>query len=336
MRGLVSRRAQLQAAIVAMCVVTTGVVHANPPARPAANKGAELWAKGRKAAMVNDIDGAVAAWREAWTYWPNDPDVACNVGQLELFRKEYPEAATWLNRCTRLAPDTSFEAIDQLRERTLDLITAREKVSRLVITAEEGLRIVVDSGAVRTAPLSEEVIVLPGKHVIEAYKDGRALTREIVTEAGKEYPIVLELPRPPLMVAKAETKAPDATPVAPNVAIPRLPGRYIMVIGSEGRLPWYLRDKGQPSDPYPGPYRILPVVIGGVLTGAALASTVAFAIQSVNTTDPHDEKMYDAAKILSLVGAVTFASATIGYAIYEDRRTSYTTVGGSVSWSHKW
>lgn len=345
MRIFVTPSVLLQAAALAACLCPAEVCHAAPPQ----SESAKLRAQGDIAADSDNLHEAVELWLRAWTMSPGDHDLACNIGRV-LFRvAKYPESSLWLTRCVHLLPDARTPAeVDRLIRATNELHSAREQVATLSFKAEPGTQIVIDAEIVRTTPLREDIFLAPGDHHIDAHKDGRSLSLDVTVAEGKEQSVSIEFPKaeqptlPPVSLVPpfSPPQQPSALAVLPVFRITRplmlRPGLTVLASEPDGVLPYFVTSPNYPSEPEPGPFRVWPLVAGGALTAGALATGVAFAIKSATTDDPHEEKVYDTVKYLSLGGTVLLLGATLGYAIYENRRTSITILGSRVSWSYIW
>lgn len=341
MKILAVHTALLQAAIVAACLLPAGVGEAAPPAPPA--KVSEPRYPGDLAAQRGTDHEAIALWLQEWAKEPSAV-VACNIGRAELRVGTYPNAAKWLTRCLRLFPDNrTRETVEFFVKASDELQAAKEKVSALSFNAEPGTEITIDSEIVVKTPLLEDVFILPGKHHINALKDGRSKSLDQTTEAGKDYTLDAMIPQdPPPPAPKADVMMPGSSFVGPSLsylpsAVPLPSGWWIHVPMDDGKVPWWVYPRGNlPREEPPGAFRMWPVVVGGTLTGAALATSITFGVMAANATEPRDQRTYDTAKYFSLVGFGLFLGATATYAFYEDRRTSLTFSGNRLSWSHKW
>lgn len=346
MRSFVIPRLLGPVTIVAAWLTAADVSYAAPPRPP--DPGAVLRDQGNAAARAERLRDAIEAWRNAWVHDRNDPDLACNIGRFEFRLANYPEAATWLTRCVRLHPNaTTPESVVHLVNCTNELQSSRAKVAALVIKAEAGTQVVIGKDIVRFAPFTEDVFVLPGEYHINASIGPRFTSLDVIAEAGKEHPVSIELPPAafiPIYVPPAPPTPPPAPPTPPPApaavfgAPPGLslpPSLMVHVIGKDGLLPYFAHDPNAPSEPSPGPFRWWPIVIGSTITGAALVSAAMCAALSGEVTEEKGKK-YQLAKDLSLVGATAFGLATLGFALYEDRRTSVTLYTGGIKGTHKW
>ena len=347
MRSIVLRCVALQAAIVAS-LVTVEVCAQSPPtqraaggrsARAASAKPAVL-PPGDVAAQKGDYHEALRLWREEWIDEPSAV-VACNIGRLEYRVGTYVEAATWLKRCLSGFPGEPLEKIaDVFTECSDELQAAREKVTTLLINAPEGAQIIIDKAIVLEAPVDREIFIKPGKHHIDAHYGERSEPMDLSTSAGQDEKIAFRFASKAALSEPAPKPEPAAP--APTNTLSYRPGLvpasslFVRVPMEDGKLPWWLYSEHIPSEPKPGPFVVWPLVVGGILTTAALATSVAFAIKAENATDPAEEKTYNTAKYFGLLGFGVCLGATGVYFGYEQHRTSINIVAKGTSWRGKW
>lgn len=336
MKIFVGPSALLQAAVVAACLSSAHVGHTTPRR----SDNAALRAQGDIAANANNFHEALNRWLKAWALAPGDPDLACNIGRVFFRIAEYPDAATWLTRCVRLMPDAKTpETVERFVRSTSELHAARERVSALIIKAERGTQIVIDSEIVLTTPLREEIFLWPGTRHLDAHNDGRSTSLEVSLEEGREQTLPIELPRveppPPPPPAPPPMLAPPPVFGMAPLTLPT-PGLLVHVLGKDGVLPYFVTSPDMPSEPYPGGFRVWPLIVGGALTTGALVTGVVYSVKAKDAADQPTMANYQLVANLSLLGTAVFLGATLGYAVYEDRRTSVTLIGNGVSWSHKW
>lgn len=193
-----------------------------------------------------------------------------------------------------------------------------------------------------TRALSIAMIRRPGEHHINALKDGLTWSKDVTTEGGKDYPLTVEFSQPP-PPPKAEAWKPG--PAAFGRSLPQSPfafpspvGWWIHVPMEDGKLPYWVfpREPDVPREDPPGPFRVWPVVLGGALTFGAAVTGVVYTIKARGEPDPHTKDDYQTAANLSLIGMGLLGLTTVGYTIYEDRRTSVTVLANRVTWSHQW
>lgn len=346
MKIFVTPSVLLQAVVLAACLSSEGICHAAPPRTEAAT----LRAQGDIAADSDNLNEAIELWLRAWNITPDDHGLACNLGRA-LFRvAKYSESALWLTRCVQLFPDARTPAeVDRLIRATNELNAAREQVATLSIQAEPRLQVVIDAEIARTTPMREDIFLAPGSHHIDAYaKDGRSTSMDVTVEQGKAQSVVIKFPEVEKLGLTPVPAIPPilAPPLTPGLAVPPMvpispplmlgPGLMVHAKGRDGVLPYFVTSPDMPSEPEPGPFRVWPIVVGSALGTGALATGIVFAVEAANTDDPNKEKVYDTAKYLSLCAFGLLSVGTLGYALYEDRRTSVTLIGSSVSWSHRW
>jgi hypothetical protein len=242
-----------------------------------------------------------------------------------------------------LVPKTEPKDIEKWKGHTLDLIAVRQQVALLSVTADDGTRIVIDAKRVFTAPLQEPIAVEPGQHRVEAFKDGLSIEREEPVEAGKEYPLPLDVKPPPartLAVARAPDPLRDgflgtAYGVLQIRGMP--PALLVRVLGyPEIYNGLQLARPGDPLAEPLIPFRLAPIIVGGSLTLSAGIAAGVLATKATSETDERTKITYQTAAIWTGVGSLACLVATAGFAFYENRRTSITYAGNVVSVRRSW
>lgn len=150
-------------------------------------------------------DAYLAAWRQR-PHW----QVAGSLGQVELKLARNRDAALHLALFLREAKDVPPEEMKRVREW---LEQARAKVSVLKIDgAPIGAEILIDGLKVGQAPLREEVIVEPGKHLVEGRLGQCAATSEVEIAAGGAKDVALRCVIPEAARSNGVVAAPAVVP----------------------------------------------------------------------------------------------------------------------------
>jgi hypothetical protein len=179
------------------------------------------------------------AWAIRRTY-----DVASALGQVELALDEPREAAEHLDFALRnFPPQQSADMFQQVRA---DFAKAMARVGSLSVrVSSAGAQVFVDGKFVGTTPLTAPLFLDPGKHTIEAKRDGAHAEQTIVARANVAENLALTVPEPQ---RQEPTSVPSESPPA------------------EQRSP-------------------LPYVLGGAAIAVGLGVGVGFAIAAGNKTD---------------------------------------------------
>jgi hypothetical protein len=173
----------------------------------------------------------------------------------------------------------------QRTDATDGLNQSRGKIGRIEIVAAAGTEITIDGDRAGSAPLSEPVAVEPGAHTVMFKGADTATDTQSVSVLGGEKAVVragrragadapaagldhtATAPTPP-STPPAETPA-EPSPPPPEEEKPALrPAKTAAKEGSE---------RGGPGIFAP-PDNLIPVVIGGVLTGAGVAVAIAMLV----------------------------------------------------------
>jgi hypothetical protein len=135
---------------------------------------------------------AESAYLKAWSIMKTF-DVAANLGEVEVHLDKPWDAATYLAYSLRMAPPSAKAA---QRERTKFFLNeARAKVGtlRLRLDVPGGL-VSVDGKAIAAEELANELFLKPGKHLIEAKREGyKDAQSTIDAKAGGVQEVALTL-----------------------------------------------------------------------------------------------------------------------------------------------
>ncbi len=207
MRSLASNFNRWQAFFLAFIVTLAapGILRAEDEAKtPEAKAYSDLLKRAKLAADNNKIAEAIGLWGQAWKlsqHW----HLPCNIGEGHFLLQTPDKAATYLSRCLKLAPFPKTEKAAAHRRRIRAMLeNALDHVSVIVITATQGARVSVDGEHKGTAPLSEEVFLMPGNHRFIAELNGRIVSRTLNTNRKEKYSVDLAFPHE------------QAEPVQPN------------------------------------------------------------------------------------------------------------------------
>lgn len=160
-----------------------------------AAKARELHQKGRSAYQAGDMRGAYEAYAAAWALTKTF-DVAANLGAVELATARFRDAAVHLTYALAHLP-VSGEG-DKQRDALMKLLVdARRQVGALTIKVKgDRLAVTVDGRSIGESPITDEVFVDPGPHVIAASGPGLAPDeKKIQVEKGASMMVDLS-PRP--------------------------------------------------------------------------------------------------------------------------------------------
>ncbi len=181
MRSTALRTLAVCAALAAPALASP-TVHAQP-ADPAAllSQQRQWFDQGNKLYDANKLPEAEQAYLRAWKL-KKSFDVAGNLGNVEADMKKWRAAAEYLAFAIREFPAGGKPAQrDGLIQR---LAEAQKQVGRLHLRVDKpGAEVFVDGTSVGLAPLSDDVYVDPGSHLVEVRLDGYAPTRITVVAA---------------------------------------------------------------------------------------------------------------------------------------------------------
>jgi hypothetical protein len=223
-------------ALVFALVFVCGLTSAASAAEPPTDRRAALMVQAQQALQAGREEEALRAWRDAWSLGPSY-EIACNIGRIALRLDDAREAAEYLSRCTRLAPEATTKA-EKERQRKLsqDLEAARKKVASLrVIACEPGAAISVDGRPVGVAPLLEEVFVEKGAHRVEARLPGFA-PAALSIQAAEGETRVLSLRLEKREPARASQPQPLAPSPAPAPDPPRSHALWPVIAGGSAAV----------------------------------------------------------------------------------------------------
>lgn len=198
----------------------------------------------------------LAMWNKNNTY-----DVASSLGQVEFQLRHYAAAARYMTFANaHVPPSEKSEFIKKLQK---GLQEVRLRVTAIRITASEpGAELKAGDEVLGESPLTDEVFLDPGTYVVTATKDGRVARQPITARSGESFAVTLTLPP----VEKNSTVALAGDPVAPPPVV----------------------EAPQSSAPIPASSSspdLLPVIIGGGVTVAALATGIGFRLSASSSYD---------------------------------------------------
>lgn len=259
-----------------------------------------LFDRGLELAQKNDVDGALAAFREAYAKYPSYK-MLYNVGHLCARREDAPCA---VHAYEQYLKDGGKEIPAKRRKEVeAEVKKLARTVARLTVRVDgAGAEIRIDDAVVGKSPLAEPAIVAPGAHKVSARAGTRRAETSITAAAGTSDTVTLELveekaPAP----AAAQAKPSDAS--SPREEAPPL-------------------ETGEPT----GPSRVPWYVTGGLAAGTVL-SGVLFAVAYGSyqdkidaypiTRDDLDASQARARDLLLLTGALGTATVvSAGIATY--------------------
>jgi len=171
----------------------------------------ELMHEGAVKFAAGDWEGARFAYFKAWDL-KRHPALAANMAAAEIKLELYREAAEHLKYALKFIPLVQTDKRDAVQEQ---LNECRAHLTALTIaTNVAGANVTVDTVRVGPSPITDEVLVSPGKHKIEASRHGyQFASREVSTDAGQALSVSIEL-QPESQVPESASRAP--APVSPE------------------------------------------------------------------------------------------------------------------------
>jgi hypothetical protein len=163
-------------------------------------------------------DLARAAFLQAYAL-KKHPDVLLNLAQAELAGGRYLDAAQHFKEFLR---DTANDRNPKRPDAAKGLEEARLHLGRIQITVDlPDADVYLDGTKIGTSPLADAIEVPPGKHAVEAKKQGKSTRQEIDAPEGKTTIVNLALDAPatpPPVVPPAPTG--ETPPPAPTASAP--------------------------------------------------------------------------------------------------------------------
>jgi hypothetical protein len=242
------------AGVVAVGLLLPGLVFAQaPPASEPSSRvqAAQQFEEGATTFDRGDFAQAADAFERAYRLAPNT-DALWNAARARQLADELPRAATLYARYLREAP---ADARDRNVAAAL-LVNLAARLGRIEVHGAGIEQLVVDG-----RPSEDDIIyVSPGAHVVRAVVAGALLQQVPVLRPGDVLGLVFEPPAPaPLVSAEPDrARQPDRSSPATR-AVPAPPR-------SDGVSPWF-------------------VAGGGMLTGIAVATTVASGLSTLAARD---------------------------------------------------
>lgn len=170
---------------------------------------AETWFRlGKMLASQGKTEQAYEAYLSAWNLNRRSPEVACNLGDIEVELGKIRDAAEHLSFCSSHFPVTGTPKQRKALQARFERV--RDKVGSITIELEpEHSSISVDGTVVGETPLEDSIFVDPGAHTIKMERDGYLPAEQMVELArGQQITISLSLkPKPiengPVLVLSA-------------------------------------------------------------------------------------------------------------------------------------
>ncbi|WP_156040850.1 PEGA domain-containing protein [Chondromyces apiculatus] len=187
---MILRRSLVRSIAVALSLgvaVTSGPVLAQEggqPSKAAVEEAKQRFQRGRELYEENDFQGALVEIRRAYDLAPTYR-LLFDIGQIYYQLQDYPNA---LKTFTKFLQDGRNEIPQQQRDdvqREIDKLKGRVGTLRVTTNRLEA-EISVDDVPVGKAPLSEPVLVRPGRRKITATLSGFSPTTKTVEIAGLE------------------------------------------------------------------------------------------------------------------------------------------------------
>jgi tetratricopeptide (TPR) repeat protein len=237
-----------------LCATANAQEAGGGPAR-AATASKNTFGNGLELAKAGDYDGALAAFKQAYTAKPG-PRVLFNIALCEEKLGRYLDALTHYRA---VLGDAGTQADEHASARKhLDLVMGQ--VAHINVKAPGGTPIALDGGpALGTAPLDAPLDALPGDHVVTATLAGGPRS---VTVHGNAGDIVLAdlSPLPPEAPPPAVAPPPSASAPLPNDVAPPPPTQA----------------------PSPRTARTITVAVLGAAAVGSVVGGVLFGVQSQN------------------------------------------------------
>jgi len=215
------------------------------------------------ALRAKDFERARSLWLKALSLQPS-AGVALSLGRLDLELKRYRDSAEHLDFALRTLSDTASEDTRTLAKKAL--AEAKAQIAVVHATSNRpGADIRIDGKSVGKAPLATSLYLEPGTHDISAHFESNSITRPVVVEAGKEYQLSLPLMVPSRTLAsnREHASAPKQRVQPPSTAVTAAPT---------------LESSRNP----------MPLIVGGAVFVAGLASAVVFRLNSDAQYDKAD------------------------------------------------
>lgn len=187
---------------------------------------------------------------------------ALELGRTELELKRYRDSAEHLDYAVRMLPETASEKTRSLAKKALAEAKAQIAVVRAT-TNRPGAEIHVDGKGIGKAPLATSIYLEPGNHEISAHFENNSITRPVVVVGGQEYRLTL-----PLVTRLAGSTHRHPTTVTASDQ-QTLPQRTTSATETS-RSP-------------------VPLLIGGTVFVAGLATGIVFALDSSAKFETADE-----------------------------------------------
>lgn len=167
---------------------------------------AETWFHlGKMLAAQGKTQQAYEAYLSAWKLNPNSPEVACNLGDIELTLSHYRDAAEHLSFCSSHFPVTATEKQRKAAKSRFE--DARKRVGSITIElTPEHAAVSVDGSPAGESPLGNAIFVEPGTHTIKMEHEGYLPAEKQINIARGEQISLSE-----------ELKPKPAAPPPPNV-----------------------------------------------------------------------------------------------------------------------
>lgn len=191
-------------------------------------------------------------WKTNKTY-----DVASSLGQVEFKLGHYASAARFMDLAiANVAPSEKPEFIQRLKSGMREV---RLRVTSIRVTVNEpGAEVAIGAEVMGTSPLTREVFLDPGSHVITAEKDGRTAKANVVAKAGESFDLPLTLPA---KAATAPTSGLDVdAPAVPSSEPPR-------------------------AEPSRERVSVVPVIVGGAVAAVSLATGIVLRVSAGGSYD---------------------------------------------------
>ena len=231
------RVASIVAATVLVCA-SARVSHAQPPAAENPTSSDEntrlqaLFRQGISAYEAGNDEASLKALSEAWSI-RHTYDIAAAIAQTELALERYRDAAEHLDYGLKhFVPGQSEKTLEQMRAAFAEV---KQHVAALNVQVnEEGATLELDDRALGISPLHSPVFVERGRHTLRARHGGRQASQQLDVQAGREYPVQLELAAANYTPVGAIAAPPPAAADDSRSLAPVVIGATVAAIGAVG------------------------------------------------------------------------------------------------------
>jgi hypothetical protein len=276
----------------------------NAPLLSVAQEAQQLDTKAREAYYANELEQARGWWIQSYALYPT-ANVALSLGRVELSLKRYRDSAEHLDYALRHMPDSKSEKAHSEAQKAL--ADARAHVAAVEVTTTQlNVELRVDGKKVGRSPLDHVIYLDAGTHELSAHLGSNSIARAVTVQPPQVYQVNL-----PLVVQTRAVETRRAEPV---------------VVANESARRSDEKDEAPAADARRDP---VPIVIGGTLFMAGIASGIVFRLNS-DTKFDNAEQMRARRANTGCVGdqvQSTECQALLSAAESGDRARNWSTAG---------